>query len=75
VTERQRELVRERVRRWRERAKSGLACITLELDVGAIGDWLRDAGVIGGNTEDDPGVIASGLEKMLTKLVTRYDPD
>jgi hypothetical protein len=50
--------------------------VTLVLDIAAIGDWLRDAKLIGSSTNDDPDVIARGLEKMITeRCVTRDATD
>jgi hypothetical protein len=40
-----------------------------------IGDWLRDRGIIGKLTEDDPSVLRRGLEKYITGLLTRENTD
>ena len=55
-------------RRYRARQKLGRGCLTIETDLGALGDLLRDAGMISPATEDDPETLARGLEALIERM-------
>jgi hypothetical protein len=55
-------------RRYRERQKLGRGCLTIETDLAGLADVLRDAGVISPLAEDDPAILARGLEDLIERL-------
>ena len=74
--ERQRELARERKRRWKERLRAGLRLIPLEFDDLKLGEMLAATGDIDPKRDDDPKELKKGLQSLLTRLhnaVTRSD--
>ena len=68
VISEERAKAREKQRRHRELIKAGRACLTIETDLGVLGDLLRDAGLTSLLSEDDPALLARGLEQLLQRL-------
>ena len=57
-----------RQRRFKERRRRGLICITIEVDPAALGDVLRAAGTLAAWQEDDAEHLAAALERMLANM-------
>jgi hypothetical protein len=72
TTERQRELSRERMRRYRERIRGGRRAVTVELDNLTLGQTLAATGDIDPMRDDDPEELRTGLQRLLERLFARY---
>jgi hypothetical protein len=55
----------ERVHHHRRRIKAGRNCLTIETDLGKLGDVLRAFGTISPTAEDDPELLARGLDRLI----------
>jgi hypothetical protein len=59
----------ERMRRSYQRAKRGLACLTIEVDLVELSQALIDEGVLASEDEDDRAAIAVAVQEVLQGLI------
>jgi hypothetical protein len=64
----------ERQRRFKDRRRRGLVCITIEIDPATVGDALRAAGVLDACAEDDAEHLARALERLLANMAGDASP-
>jgi hypothetical protein len=63
-----------RSRRCRERARSGLAALSIEVHLIAVSEMLIDAGVLKQWDAEDHDQVARAIERLLAVLVAERNP-
>ena len=66
--ERKRAQWRKRQRKKRLRENGGIGSVTIKDNLGALGDFLREAEFIPSTAEDDPAILSTGLLNMVRML-------